>query len=365
MLDAHPHHRFLTACFAGRGDEAAQQVRHPRWNWDEFVRVAANEMVLSSLQDCIEELEMAPELPADVARLFSTVRQLNCERNRRILFDVRAVAGTLKRAGVEAVVLKGVAHVLSGVYRRPSTRFLADLDLLVAESDFAVTVETLKKEGYFCQEANPVELVVGNAYPPLWRESSVEIDLHRRLCLGVCGSFLSSSEVLRDSVIRSFEGLSIRTPSPEHLITHHIMHSQMHDRYRERIWPSLRTLYDFILLQRRFAGEFCWANIEERFRKNGQYAVLAMYLLQVENVLGVECALRPKKPGVTRFRWWRREALRRAPLLRLVDPLYLVSAGLRPRTPLREILSVPGGGRYLLAKLFTRSFYARRIANLR
>lgn len=365
MPDRDPHYRFLGACLGGSGATAAQHTRNPRWSWDELVRVAANEMVLSSLQDCIEEHGIALEWPAEVATLFETVRQLNCDRNKHILSDVQAIAGTLNRAGVEPVVLKGVAHLLAGVYPGPSTRFLADFDLLLAESDFSATIQALRREGYSCQEPNPIETMVGNAYPPLWRESSVEIDLHRSLGIGVCGSFLPSSEVLRDSVVHRFGDVSVRLPSPEHLITHHIMHSQMHDRYHERIWPSLRTMYDFKLLQRRFAGEFCWAAIEGRFRKNGQYTALAMYLLQVENVLGIECPVRPVLPVVARLRWWRRGALRRAPYLRLVDPLYLFSAGLKPRTPLSEVLSVPGGTRYLFTKLFTRSFYSRRLANLR
>jgi hypothetical protein len=49
------------------------------------------------------------------------------------------------------------------------------------------------------------------------------------------------------------------------------------------------------------------------------------------------------------------------PALRFFDPSYYFFAGIRPRTRrLREILSKPGGLRYLLKKFLQPKFYIRR-----
>jgi len=223
----------------------------------------------------------------------------------------------------------------------------------------------LKSNGYRCNCAHPVEATVGHAYPALWRPHCVEIDLHRSLGLRSCPRLLPSSEVVSHSVMQDFEGVRLRVPSPEHLVVHQIMHSQIHDFYRERIRPSLRTMYDVVLLQRRFGCDIDWPAIEARFRRNGHYAALALYLRQVERTFRVASPLPLRIQGVSRLRWWRRVLLRRLPFLKYVDPRYLFMAGLKPRTPLDEVLRVPGGWKYLLAKAFMKSSYARRLARVR
>ena len=123
-------------------------------------------------------------------------------------------------------------------------------------------------------------------------------------------------------------------------------------------------MYDIVLLQLRFGASIDWAGIEDRFRRNGQYPVLAMYLLQLQDALGFECPLPVSLTWVTRLRWSRRNILRAAPGLRIADPLYLFRAGLLPRMPVREILSLPGGWKYVVRRVFSKRFCANLIADL-
>jgi hypothetical protein len=178
--------------------------------------------------------------------------------------------------------------------------------------------------------------------------------------LGICVSFLPASETIAHSTVHQIGGASIRLPSPEHLVIHHIMHSQMHDHYRERINPSLRTLYDFFRLERHFRETLDWLSIEDHFRHAGQRATLALYLLQVQCSLGIKPPVALRLSSALRLRRRRRELLQKHPPLRFLDPSYYYLAGLMPRTRrLREILSQPGGLQYLLLKFRRPGFYAR------
>jgi len=317
------------------------------------------------MRDSLTLPGLAHELPVDVFNLFLTVKQLNCERNKSILSDLKWISGLFNKVGIEPVVLKGAAYLLLDLYPSPSTRFLGDLDLLLPESDFPAAIKILISQGYSCQNAHPVETIIGNAYPPFRRPHSVEIDLHRSLALGTAKSLLPGSEVLSNSVPKELDGVRLRIPSPEHLIIHHIVHSQIHDFYPQRIKPSLQNMHDMVLLRRRLDSDIDWSAIENRFRRNGQYTALALYLRHVENTFGMAGPLQIRMTGIMQLRWWRRMVLRKAPALRWFDPRYLFMAGVKPRTPLSEVVRAPGGWKYLLGKPFTRSLYARRLAGVR
>ncbi|MBV8551221.1 MAG: nucleotidyltransferase family protein [Acidobacteriaceae bacterium] len=349
----------LSAVLLGHANAVNSDLQH-NGGWEPLIHLASSEQILPALHDSLTALNLTPHLPADVADFLSAVKELNRERNQRILAQARAAIEALNRAGIEPVALKGLACLLAGIYPDRGTRFLADIDLLVPESDFAASVEILTGLGYSPIEDNPIDLAIGHTYPALVRPDSIEIDLHRYLGLGLSRSLLPAAEVLRDSVPHEFDGVRLRLPSPEHLVTHHIVHSQIHDFYRQRIWPSLRGMYDLLLLQRHFGARIPWTAIQARFERHRQYPVLALYLLQVEKVLGLERPIPLRLNPLTRLRWWRRQVLRRAPLLRFIDPIYLLFAGPLPRTRrLRDILRVPGGWRYLLGKFVSQKFYAR------
>ena len=335
-------------------------------DWSRFIHTASNELILPALQRAFTDLGLEDDLPPEIADFLSSVTQLNRERNRRILDDLKSICALLNQHGIEPVVLKGTAHLLAGIYPDCGTRFLADIDLLISEEDFSAALAALRTLDYVSEETDPVELTIGHAYPPLRRSNSAEIDLHRNLGLGSCKSFLSASEVLRDSVRQDFEGVRLRVPCPEHLITHHLMHSQMHDSYRDRIWPSLRSLYDLALLQETFGDKANWKSIGSRFSKHKQTNLLVMHLLHAQEVFGFDPPVASGKNAGLALRTLRRKVLRSAPRLRFVDPLYLLLAGFLPRTRrLQEILNVPGGWKYLAKKFVSPKFYARLRSDLR
>ena len=335
-------------------------------DWRRFIHTASNELILPSLHRAFTELGLQADLPPEVADFLFSVHQLNGERNRRILDELKSICALLNQNGIEPVVLKGTAHLIAGIYPDQATRFLADIDLLVSGEDFSGTLEALGALGYVSEETDPVEFTIGHAYPPLRRPNSAEVDLHRDLGLGSCRSFLSASEVLSASVRQEFEGVRLRVPCPEHLITHHLMHSQMHDSYRDRIWPSLRSLYDLALLQATFGDIANWKSIESRFSKHKQTNLLVMHFLHAKEVFGFDPPIALGKSAVLALRTLRRKVLRSAPRLRFVDPLYLLRAGFLPRTRrLQEILNVPGGWKYLAKKFVSPKFYARLRSDLR
>jgi hypothetical protein len=294
---------------------------------------------------------------------------MNEERNEQILDDARAIAERLNAIGIEPVFLKGAAYLVEGIYPL-SGRYLCDLDLLIPESRLADAAAALESQGY---QADTRDAMASfrHHWPQLQRPcatdgaGSTPVELHRWFGHGVSRRLLSSDEVLRDARQLEWRGVRIRIPSPEHLVTHLILHSQIHHCYSERIWPPVRAMWDLALVSRHFAGWLKWNAVSDRFRRQGHEPSLQLHLVQTFSTLGLECPM-AIRPGFTvRARLLRRWLLNYWPALRLIDPVYLVSSTVSRRLQfLQTISAVPGGLRQAARVLMRRGFYRRLFAEV-
>jgi hypothetical protein len=227
-----------------------------------------------------------------------------------------------------------------------------------------VGVEALVKNGYEWDRNDRLGCF-RHHHPPLRRTGSVCFELHHSLGMGSCMSLLSASDVLEQSASYDLGGARVRVPSPAHLTTHLLMHSQIQHSYHERIWPPLRAMYDLVRMRRRFDTELDWVAIDKSFHKAGKSAVLAMHLLQVQESLGIEPPFPIRLTSATRLFWSRRKVLRTRPALRFLDPMYMYSTVLGRRLNLlHNILKTPGGWRYLVRELIGTNFYKRLLRDV-
>jgi hypothetical protein len=357
--------RLLYACFnCGSVPLASQSLVRSDLNWEGMIPLAREERILPALNARIRETGISALVPAEIANFFSAVEELNLERNRAILTELATVAALLNEAGIEPVLLKGAAYLVAGVYVNPAARYLMDVDLLIPEPQMSTGIEALIQNGFEWDRSDQLGRF-RHHHPPLRRAGSVPFELHHSLGMGRCKSLLPASDVLERSVPYEFNGTRVRVPSPDHLMTHLIMHSQVQHPYNERIWPPLRAMYDLVLMQRRLGSDIDWRGIQHRFRKAGQSGVLAMHLLQVRDVLGAETPFPIRLTGLTYLRWLRRRLLRTLPALRFIDPIYMYSTVLvRRLLLLRNVLDVPGGWRHIVREFLAPGIYKRFITDV-
>ena len=364
------HTALLTACLAGRAEKLDRPARVDlsQEAWEDLIREAAGEFVLPVLNRRLGEIGLKP--PGEVAEFLAAVEELNGERNAQILEEAWAIARLLNGIGIEPVALKGVAFLLEGVYPGPGCRYLCDLDLLVPQARLAEAAEILERDGYR-QDGRDAMARFRHHYPQLQRpraadgSGSAPVELHHSLGHGPSKRILSGEAVWRGSTVRERDGVRLRVPSPEHLATHLILHSQLHHTYSERIWPPPRAIYDLVMLDRHFGEGLDWKEIRGRFWTDGQETTLLLHLLQVERTLGMARPFAFELRLLGRLRWARRQALNRRPALRLVDPVYLVSSTLSRRMQfLTSIAAAPGGWKYAARMLSQPGFYRRLLAEI-
>jgi hypothetical protein len=353
--------QFLSACLRNDHGSARAWISDSSQDWEPVFRAAMDERLLPLLHSRINELELGSIVPLDIIEFLFAVEDLNHERNSRMLDEVKFAGRLLNEIGIEPVLLKGLAYLILGVYPDASARYLGDMDLLLPEAQIQTAVEILARNDFETDSTDQF----GNFRhhrPPMRRPGSAFIEIHHSLCLGKCASLLPASEMIARSVPFDLDGVRLRVPCPEDLVTHLVIHSQILHPYNERIWPPLRAMYDLGLILRRFPNVIDWNCIQRRFRKAGEFGVLVLYLLQVKESLGVDLPFRFQLSGWMRLRWFRRKLLRKMPALRYLDPIYMFSTVLVRRVRvLRHMLGKPNGLTHLLRQLFSAGVY-RRIA---
>jgi hypothetical protein len=355
----------LSACFSSSTQFlAADGLRDGSLVWEDLVQIAEEELVLPALRGRLNDIGVLSQIPAELANFLASVEELSFERNQAILAELGSVASLLNEAGIEPLLLKGTAYCVMGIYRNPASRYLGDVDFLIPEPQLETAVEVLSKCGFEQDDSYPLGRFKHH-YPALWRAGSPAYELHHSLGMGICRSLLPASEMWERSIVCEWQGARVRVPCPEHLMTHLIMHSQFHHPYNERIWPPLRAMHDLALVQNHFNEKIDWAAIERRFRAVGEFPVLAMHLLQVREVLGLETPFPISLTPFTYLRWLRRKLLRKWPPLRFVDPVYMYSTLLMRRLRLLQgVLREPGGWRCLVKEFSGPGLYRRFIVDL-
>jgi len=356
--------REFVARFLAEGDPSRAELLlltfsgSSQCSWDRVLAYAAREKVLPTVGQKLCQLRLCDRLPPDLADFFRGLQELSLSRNRLFIAESAKIARLLNRVGVEPVALKGAAYVLTGVHPEPSSRFMRDLDFLITDSKTDEAIDVLQSNGYSIANQNPYR--VSHHSPPIRSANGIIVELHQSLGLGRCPEILPARQVIESSTPMEIEGARVRVPRREHLITHHIMHSQIHDSYSERIWPSLRAMYDLVLL-----GHYCkedstaiWAAVMERFRENGSLDLLAAHLSLVEKTFEVKFPCIFPDSRALQLRNFHRTILRRFPFIRHIDPIYFASAAVVPRLRIvNNIARIPGGWKYLAKTPFRSSFY--------
>ena len=331
-------------------------------DWDALVPAAAADLVLPGLYRRLKEIGV--EIPPGTNEFLAAVEEMNRERNERILDEAVDIARMLNEIGVEPVLLKGAAYLVGEVYPDTGCRYLCDLDLLIPASRSQAAMEILERDGYRADTSDGMARF-RHHYPQLQRPGGAPIELHHSLGHGVSRRLLAGEEVLRNSRLLEWRGVRVRMPSPEHLVTHLVLHSQIHHTYSERIWPPLRAMQDLAMLNRHFAARLDWAAVRERFRRQGEEHTLLLHLLQVNRTLGMPMPFAIRPGWLLRARWLRRRALNRFPGLRFIDPVYLVVSTLSRRLRfLKSVASVSGGWKHAVRTLLRPGFYGRLLAEI-
>jgi hypothetical protein len=286
--------RFLCGCLAQNVTEARRgELRHialsDGFPWETFVELAGSSLVAPALLDAARTNGMDDVLPADVVAFLEGMATLNRLRNGRIRNEALEVATILNERDVVPVLLKGGAHLLSGLYAGSGDRIMVDLDLLVPEARLTDCVTAMGEHGYEVVQDNAFPAL--HHYPPLGRKGGiVTVELHVRPLIDPDGRLLGPDETFATASNLTIGRATLALPSAQARVIHAVVHTQLsnHDYLYGRL--SLRELLDYARLCEAHPTEIDWADIRDRFTAHHAATAFGYQALAAQALLGVPIA---------------------------------------------------------------------------
>ena len=232
-------------------EELAALLPRTTEQWQQWVKTASDKRVLAAAFLSLQRHQLLSCLPADLQEYLQYVLDLNRERNQKIIRQLKELNTLFQPHGISFVVMKGVGHMLDGMYGDAGERMVYDTDILVEPDKMIEAARLMHQQGYITQkEFNPRALESTMHYPILLREDKMAgVEIHRIPVQYLYHKQFKGEKVFARRVpSRQIPGFFLMHPHDR--IIHNFMHAQlMHSgHYHGQI--SLRDLYDLLLMSR-------------------------------------------------------------------------------------------------------------------
>lgn len=200
--------------------------------------------------------------------------------------ELQAVLMQLRAAGIEPIVLKGMA-LASEVYPSPATRPLSDLDLLVTETQVSTVQSALHALGYIGSGQQTERFMDLHQEANYWRELAggqrLLVEVHWHLFVEPRYRALNISDVMDRARPLDIGGCVCRALDPADQLIYACGHLMLkHNRDVSLLW-----LLDLRLLVECYGAQWNWPGIVQRARHMRLAGALRYCLALAEDRFGV------------------------------------------------------------------------------
>lgn len=261
-------------------------------DWVAVATCANRHSLAPALHSALVRHGFSDLIPEQFRAYLEEIHRLNRARNAALLDQLFEVIALLNRAGIEPVILKGGAALLTGLYPDPGDRLMCDLDLLVGGKDLDTAVEALEAAGYRVPAGKAGQVAAGHyleakhAAPLCHPAAPAAVELHRRL-LDHPLPGLEAETVLPLALPAPGlpAGHRARLLEPTDALLYCLAHSELDHTHHQREIIDLRQLVEFLTLAGRHRAQLDLERLR-RLRQDPQFATVAGAWLELARTLG-------------------------------------------------------------------------------
>ena len=238
-----------------------------------LLAVAGRHHMVAALASALSRRGLRPDDP-DLADYLDAIHGLNATRNARMSAEIDEITGALAAYDIQPVFLKGAALLLRGTHADPASRFIGDLDVLVAPEATEAAAAALAAAGFGTRPPGPAHVHDRGKLVPPRRPAQVELH-HPAVPAHLAGPLAPEAMRAEALPVATLPGAAV--PTATDLAIHNVLHAMLHDRNLAMAELPLRDALDLALLSRDPA--LAWDAVATRItRAPHGSAALAFYL---------------------------------------------------------------------------------------
>lgn len=254
---------------AGMGRLVANRAK-PELDWTDPRMMGWSDLLATAIWPALDDVTRRGHVEA--LEGFAVAHALNTERNAGLLGQLETVAARLNAAGIEPIVLKGAAHLATGLWPTPGSRLVADIDLLVAEDQMErafSALEALADAG--AQRREHPELTARKRHmPPVHGAGGpVPVEIHHSVFSGASNRLAPYADVAGRAQPVAVGAARARVLAP----TDRVVNALLHGPASSGTWlaPALhmRDLLDITFLADRYGDAIDWGWIDRSLGAQG------------------------------------------------------------------------------------------------
>tara|TARA_B100001287_G_scaffold174368_1_gene146936 strand:- start:3756 stop:4850 length:1095 start_codon:yes stop_codon:yes gene_type:complete len=245
-------------------------------DWDLFVKISTQQLVLSALYCNYEKSNLLQYLPVELISYMKYITDMNRDRNKKIISQANKLNSLLRINGVSPVFLKGTACLLQGIYIDIGERLIGDIDILVSDSQFDTAVKILKENKYKFVSSKDYHFPNFKHYPRLRSDFEISaIEIHKELIEEKFSNEFNYALV--SNSILNIDDFSFLSYDYQKVLA--ILSAQINDYGFEYVKPNLRNTYDFFLLSKKFSTLNLNSNFKNLYKPINCFLITNYFLL--------------------------------------------------------------------------------------
>jgi hypothetical protein len=281
--------------FAPDTPDAAAELREffaaPDIPWLDIISHANVASVTPTLWATLEQRGLARGLGEREREYLESFHDLNRARNAAIKTQTVACIGSLARAGIPVVLIKGAAYLLTGLLRDIVCRQTSDIDLLVPRDSALAAREVLIADGYAETPNPPRDGADHHHLTGLARgDLPAAVELHTAVVPKAFENALPARIVWENARAHRIDGNDYSVPSATDAATISFVHSELIDLGTALWLIPLRAFHDLHVLHRALGTAISWVEVAARASAVGAGTRFKRYAYVYERISGNKLA---------------------------------------------------------------------------
>jgi hypothetical protein len=241
-------------------------------DWTRFVAMCDSNYVLPAIYLKFKTHHILDFLPQELSKHLLEIYELNCERNKAIIEQIKSITAILSKQDIFPIFLKGAGNLVDDVYGDIGERLMIDIDFLVPEEDFLKSAEILINNGYLrYREIEILEVWKWNHYPPLYHpDYPAPIEIHRIPTHHKRSWFNPEIINTEKNTVSALPGCFV--PSFRHRIIHNFIHSQLSHKGYLFGNVLMRDIYELHLLSKQYSLNKTLPQVKKRKKAIAYFA---------------------------------------------------------------------------------------------